>query len=84
MYLASQSQAKVNKKRAERSQEAAFVLALNKAHVFALNTTQILRLNKADVVALNAAHVLRLNNEVFSLQRRSYEQHLTCLGEFGL
>ena len=37
-----------------------FVLALNKAHVLALNTAHVSRLNKADVLALNTAHVLRL------------------------
>ena len=40
-----------------------FVLALNKAHVQALNTVHVLRLNKADVLALNKAHALRLNTK---------------------
>ena len=42
---------------------AAFVLALNKAHVLAL-TAHVLRLNKADLLALNKAHVLRHNTKI--------------------
>ena len=40
------------------------VLALNKAHVLALDTQHVLRLNRADVLALNKAHVLRLNTKI--------------------
>ena len=47
-----------------RPKAATFVLALNKAHVLALNTAHVLRLSKADVLAPNRAHVLRLNIEI--------------------
>ncbi len=55
-----------------RPKAASFVLALNKAHVLALNTTHVLRLNKADALALKKAHVLRLNNKICPVFRASH------------
>ena len=48
-----------------------FVLALNKAHVLALNPALVLRLNKVCFWALNKAHVLRLNNIVLTWSRHA-------------
>ena len=38
-------------------------MALDKAHVLALNSAHVLRIEKGDVLAPNTAHVLRLNTK---------------------
>ena len=57
-----------------RPKAATFVLALNKAHVPALNTAHVLRPNKADVLVLNKAHVLRLSNKICPVLRANTKE----------
>ena len=57
-----------------RPKAASFALALNKAHVLALNIAHFLRLNKADALVFNKAHVLRLNTKICPVFRASTKE----------
>ena len=61
-----------------QAQAAAFVLALNRANIVALNKAHVLRLNMADVWALNKAHVCfsrRRMSCVIAVTRFCHNEH---------